>query len=51
MPDVVSGNTNAPAMMIGERGADFVKEDNANKGQSPKPNRARRYRQNSHGFQ
>ncbi|CAB3223918.1 unnamed protein product [Arctia plantaginis] len=27
MPTITSGNTNGPSMMIGERGAELVKED------------------------
>jgi len=27
MPQIVSGNTNAPAIMIGERVSDFIREE------------------------
>jgi choline dehydrogenase len=37
MPNIIGGNTSAPSMMIGERAADFILEDNA--GSSTKADR------------
>lgn len=31
MPFIMTGNTNAPAMMIGEKGADFITKDHLKK--------------------